>query len=287
MKIINTVKDMQLEARDIIKSSQTHGFVPTMGNLHEGHLSLIRKAAEENDVVSVSIFVNPSQFEDPADLEEYPRTVEDDIEAASEAGADIIFLPEAEDMYSERRDTVVLPNKLTEHLCGLSRGKAHFIGVCTVVAKLFNIFLPSKAYFGQKDAQQALIIQRMVIDLNFPVEIVISPIIREEDGLAMSSRNARIKEGRRESALSLYRALNIGREMIEKQGIETSSEIINAMAESILENDGVEIDYIDIVSTETLEDAEKVDDVVMIAGAIRLDDDLRLIDNILTAPGGK
>ncbi len=285
MKVIRTVADMGEEALAIIRSSKSYGFVPTMGALHEGHVSLIRRAANENDIVAVSIFVNPTQFNENDDFEKYPRNIEADLALAEEAGADIVFNPEPEDMFSDKRDTLVMPNKLTNHLCGLSRGKGHFIGVCTVVSKLFNIIRPEKAYFGQKDAQQALIIQRMVHDLNFPVKIEICPIIREDDGLALSSRNVRIPENMRHEALSLSRALTHGKALIE-DGATNAPEVINAMCEKVIEAGDVEIDYIDIVSTETLEDVAEIDDLVLLAGAIKVGG-VRLIDNMLAAPAGK
>lgn len=282
MKIIETIEDMAAEALAILRSGKTHGFVPTMGALHEGHAALIEQAAQECEIVTVSIFVNPIQFNEGEDFEKYPRTFEADVEKATAAGASIIFAPTAQQMYPENRQTVVMVDKLTNHLCGISRGRGHFAGVCTVVAKLFNIVRPDFAYFGQKDAQQALILQRMAIDLNFPLKIRVCPIIREKDGLAMSSRNVRIPPEKREEALALWRALSLGRELIEA-GERNSTQIISRMAETILESGDIEIDYIDIVSTETLEDVETIDDLVMLAGAIRLAD-VRLIDNVLAAP---
>ncbi len=283
MKIINTIAEMQAEGLNILRSSMIHGLVPTMGALHDGHLSLIEAAKEECDVVTVSIFLNPTQFDNESDLENYPKTFEDDVEKAVAAGADIIFAPKADEMYSSKRDTVVMVDKLANHLCGLSRGRGHFIGVCTVVTKLFNITRAEYAYFGQKDAQQALIIQRMIIDLNIPVKMKICPIVREESGLALSSRNKRIQPGQTDQALSLYNALKLGEKMIT-DGETNASTIINRMVESIIENGNIEVDYLDIVSPETLDDVEEIEDLVLIAGAIKLDNDLRLIDNILTAP---
>lgn len=283
MKIINSIEEMQEEGLNILCSNMTHGLVPTMGALHDGHLSLIEAARDDCDIVTVSIFLNPTQFDDESDLEKYPKTFEEDIEKAAAAGADIIFAPTADIMYSKKRDTVVVVDKLTNHLCGLSRGRGHFVGVCTVVTKLFNITRANYAYFGQKDAQQALIIQRMIIDLNIPIKMKICPIVREDSGLAMSSRNKRIKPEQMEEALSLHKALKIGEKMIAA-GNKNSSEIINKMVESIIESGNVEVDYMDIVSPETLNDIEEVEDLVLIAGAINLGDDLRLIDNILAAP---
>ncbi len=282
MKVIETVEDMAQEALAILRSGKRHGFVPTMGALHAGHASLIEQARQECEIVTVSIFVNPTQFNEQTDFELYPRTLEADCRLAQEAGADIVFAPESGAMFPANRDTVVMVDRLADHLCGISRGRGHFVGVCTVVAKLFNIVRPDAAYFGQKDAQQALILQRMALDLNFPTQVKICPIVREKDGLAMSSRNARLPENRREDALSLWRALSLGREMIEA-GERDARTVMNAMAESVLAHEGVELDYLDIVNTETLDDVETIDDLVMIAGAIRLAD-VRLIDNVLVAP---
>ena len=283
MKIINSIAEMQEEGLNILRSGMTHGLVPTMGALHDGHLSLIEAARDDCDIVTVSIFLNPTQFNDESDLEKYPKTFEEDVEKAAQAGADIIFAPTAEDMYSQNRDTVVMVDKLANHLCGISRGRGHFIGVCTVVTKLFNITRAEYAYFGQKDAQQALIIQRMIIDLNIPVQIKICPIVREESGLALSSRNKHIKPEQREVALSLYQALKLGEKMIQA-GEKKSSVIINKMVESIIQSGQIEVDYMDIVSPETLEDIEEIEDLVLIAGAIKFGEELRLIDNILAAP---
>ncbi len=283
MKIIHTIEEMQEEGLNILRSGMIQGFVPTMGALHAGHLSLIEAAREDADIVTVSIFLNPTQFDDPEDLDKYPKSFEEDVAQAEAAGADIIFAPSAETMYAPNRDTVVMVDRLANHLCGLSRGRGHFIGVCTVVTKLLNITRAEYAYFGQKDAQQALIIQRMIIDLNIPVKMKICPIIREKNGLAMSSRNKRIQPEDMDAALSLYRALKIGEEMVT-QGHSNAAEILNKMVESIIHAGAAEVDYMDIVSPETLEDVEEVDDLVLIAGAIKLGDDLRLIDNILAAP---
>lgn len=282
MKILSTIKEMAEKSLAVIRSEKKHGFVPTMGALHAGHISLIERARQDCEVVTVSIFVNPVQFNEQADFDLYPRTFEDDCRLAEEAGADFVFAPQVEEMYPKNRDTVVMVDRLSDHLCGLARGRQHFVGVCTVVAKLFNIVRPDMAYFGQKDAQQALILQRMAVDLNFPVQLKICPIVREKDGLAMSSRNARLPEGKREEALALWRALSLGRDMIEG-GEHDARVVMNAMAELVLENEGIDLDYLDIVDTETLDDVETIDDLVMIAGAIRLAD-IRLIDNILVAP---
>lgn len=283
MQVIDDILQMQRVALDAIRQDLRVGFVPTMGALHEGHLSLIRRSVAENDRTVVSIFVNPTQFNEDGDFETYPRTVEDDLDAAREAGVDIVFTPDAESMYLPGRDTVVQVNEMASGLCGMSRGRGHFIGVCTVVAKLFNLVQPTRAYFGQKDAQQALILQRMVMDLNIPVTLVVCPTVREADGLAMSSRNVRLKPGDRARALALYHGLLEGAERI-RGGERDVQPLLQAMAERILQED-VELDYLHVVSPERLQDVERVEDLVLIAGAVRVDD-VRLIDNILVGSDG-
>lgn len=283
MLVIDDIARMQHEARDAIRHDARVGFVPTMGTLHEGHLSLIRRSVAENDRTVVSIFVNPSQFNEEADFDAYPRTLEDDLELARAAGVDIVFTPDAKAMYLPGRDTVVQVNMLASGLCGMSRGRGHFIGVCTVVAKLFNIVQPTHAYFGQKDAQQALVLQRMVMDLNIPVTLVVCPTVREEDGLAMSSRNVRLKPENRWRALALYRGLLEGARRIGAGEVEVQP-LLQAMAERILEAD-VDLDYLHVVSPDRLQDVERVEDLVLIAGAVRVDD-VRLIDNILVGADG-
>lgn len=284
MQIIEDIGMMRAKARELAAGGLERGFVPTMGALHEGHLSLAHRSVGENDVTVMSVFVNPAQFMPGEDYDSYPRTWERDLELAEEAGVDIVFHPTAEQMYPPRRQTTVQVHDLAKHLCGMSRGLGHFIGVTTVVAKLFNIVDPTRAYFGQKDAQQALVIQRMVIDLNFPVKIVVCPIVREADGLALSSRNRNIPPELRKRALALREGLSLGREMIRNRDYDAQS-VFNAMCEHILRDDAVELDYLHIVSPETLEDVEKIDDLVLMAGAIKIGG-VRLIDNILVGPDG-
>ncbi|MCD8351205.1 MAG: pantoate--beta-alanine ligase [Planctomycetaceae bacterium] len=284
MRIIEDIHEMRREAEDMAARRADCGLVPTMGALHEGHLSLIERSKAENDVTAISVFVNPTQFMPGEDYESYPRTWDADLEAAERLGVDIVFHPSAEQMYPPRAQTSVQVHALTRGLCGMSRGQGHFRGVTTVVAKLFNLVRPTRAYFGQKDAQQALVIQRMVIDLNFPVEIVVCPIVREEDGLALSSRNRNIPPEYRERALALREALMLGRDLIRDKEYD-AFRLANTMMERILQDDEIEIDYLDIVSPETLEEVEKVDDLVLMAGAIKIGG-VRLIDNILVGPDG-
>lgn len=284
MEIIEDIAKMQAKAEELIIEKATRGFVPTMGALHEGHLSLARRSVEENGVTIMSVFVNPAQFMPGEDYDSYPRTWDEDLHLAAEVGVDIVFHPTAGQMYPPRRQTTVQVHELTKNLCGMSRGLGHFIGVTTVVAKLLNIVRPTTAYFGQKDAQQALVIQRMVIDLNFPVKISVCPIVREDDGLALSSRNRNIPADLRPRALALREGLSLGREMIRNRVYDAQS-LFNAMCVHILRDDAIELDYLHIVSPETLDDVDKVDDIVLIAGAIKIGG-VRLIDNILVGPGG-
>ena len=284
MRIIEDLDEMRAEAADMAARRVESGLVPTMGALHRGHISLMERSVAENDVTAISIFVNPTQFMPGEDFETYPRTWEEDLDAAEKAGVDIVFHPAAEKMYPPRAQTSVQVHALTRGLCGMSRGQGHFRGVTTVVAKLFNLVHPTRAYFGQKDAQQAVVIQRMVIDLNFPIELVVCPIIREEDGLALSSRNRNIPPEYRERALALREALLLGRSLIRGGQLDAFA-LSNAMQESILRDGEIEVDYLDIVSPESLEEVEKVDDLVLIAGAIKIGG-VRLIDNILVGPDG-
>ena len=214
MKIVSTIEEVRAQVREWKKEGKTVGFVPTMGYLHEGHASLM-DAAGKNDKVVVSIFVNPMQFGPNEDLASYPRDLEHDAKVCEAHGVDLIFHPTPEEMYGDNFYSYVDMNVLTEELCGLSR-PVHFRGVCTVVAKLFNIVTPDKAYFGQKDAQQLAVIKRMVKDLNMPLTIVGCPIIREEDGLAKSSRNTYLSPEERKAALVLSRSIFLGKKMVEQ-----------------------------------------------------------------------
>ncbi len=284
MQVIHTIDEMREETRLNRAREAPTGLVPTMGALHEGHLALVRRARSENEVVVVSIFVNPTQFAPGEDFETYPRDLDADLTLCREEGVDVVFAPEAATMYPPRHQTTVQVHELASPLEGMSRGRRHFAGVCTVVLKLFNIVQPERAYFGQKDAQQAVVIQRMVSDLNLPVEIVPVPTVREEDGLAMSSRNRRLPPELRPSALRLVEALRTGRRLL-REGERDAQTLGFAMAEAVLEDSNVELDYIEIVSPETLEPVERVDDLVLVAGAIKVGG-VRLIDNMLMGPRG-
>lgn len=276
MKVIRTVRDMQGEAEKLRQADKVIGFVPTMGYLHEGHLSLVRIARERADVVVVSIFVNPTQFGPDEDLEKYPRDLERDERLAEQAGADIIFYPTSEEMYPEGYLTYVSVEEITKTLCGASR-PVHFRGVTTICTKLFHAVKPHFSVFGQKDAQQAVVIQRMVKDLDFDMEIVVGPIVREPDGLAMSSRNAYLSPEEREDALVLNSSLRLAEEMVEK-GERRVDEIVGAMQRRIEEKENTRVDYISIVHPETLESLERIENRALIALAVFVGE-TRLIDN--------
>lgn len=257
---------------------RTIGFVPTMGALHAGHVSLIDRCRADGCFTVVSIFVNPTQFGPNEDLNRYPRTFDADRTACERAGVDVIFAPTAEEMYPPGEQTRVRPGRLADTLCGPFR-PGHFEGVCTVVAKLFNIVQPDVAYFGQKDAQQALILRRMAIDLAMPVQIVTCPIVRDADGLALSSRNALLSREERSHALALYRALCIGRDAILR-GEASIGRIVAAMRNAVVQSAGsAVIDYLSLVNPDTLEPITPHCPRVLIAGAIRLGG-VRLIDNL-------
>ena len=279
MQVTKTVK----ETRDIVKEWKreglTVGLVPTMGFLHEGHASLIKKAREENDRVAVSVFVNPTQFGPNEDLEAYPRDFERDSALCEGIGADLIFHPEPEDMYDNPCAYVSI-EKLSDNLCGKTR-PVHFRGVCTVVSKLFNIVTPDRAYFGQKDAQQLAIIKKMVKDLNFDIEIIGCPIVREEDGLAKSSRNTYLNAEERKAALCLSRSVAKGQEII-KNGMK-AEKLLGEMTEVINAEPLAKIDYVSVVDALTMEPVEKIDRPVLVAMAVYIGK-TRLIDNFSWEP---
>lgn len=278
MKIVKTVDEVRNIVKEWKKSGLTVGLVPTMGYLHEGHKSLIVRAAAENDRVVVSDFVNPTQFGPNEDLESYPRDLERDAILCEEAGADLIFNPEVSDMYAPDSCTFVDMDALTDELCGKTR-PIHFRGVCTVVSKLFNIVAPDKAYFGQKDAQQLAVIKRMVRDLNFDLEIVGCPIIREADGLAKSSRNTYLNEKEREAALVLSKAVRLGEKMVN-DGEKSSEKIICAMKEIIEAEPLAKIDYVKAVDAVSIVPVTEMNPPVLVAMAVYIGK-TRLIDNFI------
>lgn len=276
MKIVHTVEEVRAEVKEWRKAGLSVGLVPTMGYLHEGHKSLIDRAVKENDKVVVSVFVNPMQFGPTEDLASYPRDLQRDAALCEDAGAALIFNPEPENMYSEDFSSFIDMNTLTKGLCGKTR-PIHFRGVCTVVGKLFNIVQPDKAYFGQKDAQQLAVIRHMVNDLNFNLEIVGCPIIREEDGLAKSSRNTYLNAEERQAALILSKSLECGRELIEA-GEKDTAVIKKAITEMIETEPLAKIDYVEIVDWNTLEPVDTIEGPVLNAIAVYIGK-TRLIDN--------
>lgn len=277
MKIVKTVDEVRKEVKQWRKEGLTVGLVPTMGYLHEGHGSLIKKAVEQNDRVVVSVFVNPTQFGPNEDLEAYPRDIDRDAALCEELGANLIFHPEPEEMYGPGFCTHVNMDVLTETLCGASR-PVHFGGVCTVCSKLFNIVGPDRAYFGQKDAQQLAIIKRMVADMNMDLEIVGCPIIREEDGLAKSSRNTYLNAEERKAALVLSRSIFLADEMI-KSGERSAAAIKKAMTEMIEAEPLARIDYVEAVDGLTMQPVEEIKEPALIAIAVYIGK-TRLIDNL-------
>jgi pantoate--beta-alanine ligase len=278
MRIIETIEEMKKFSEEMREKKKTIGFVPTMGYLHEGHLSLVRRARAENDVVVVSIFVNPTQFGPNEDYERYPRDFERDRKLLERENVDCVFHPSVEEMYPPDFSTFVEETKLSKPLCGRSR-PGHFQGVCTVVTKLFNIVKPHRAYFGQKDAQQFRVLRRMVRDLNMDVEMIECPIVREPDGLAMSSRNVYLTPEERKQALALYQSLKIA-ENLFLNGERDAVKIKEAMINHLSRFDRVKIDYVEIVDEETLEPVEKIDRKVIVAVAAWVGK-ARLIDNTI------
>ena len=279
MKIIRSIKNMQKYAAAIKRRGKTIGFVPTMGYLHEGHFSLARQARMDTDVVVMSIFLNPIQFGPKEDFKKYPRDFRRDCRLAQKAGIDVIFYPSQKAMYPKDYQTYVEVQELSRRLCGKSR-PSHFKGVATVVIKLFNITKPDIAYFGQKDAQQAVIINRMARDLNMDLRIRMMPVLREPDGLAMSSRNVYLSPTQRKEALVLKKALQKARSMINSDEIHSRA-IISRMRRMINKIPALKIDYISIVDFNTLRDLEVVKGKVLIALAVKTAGDIRLIDNII------
>jgi pantoate--beta-alanine ligase len=269
---------MTAYARQLHGKGKAIGFVPTMGYLHQGHLSLVRRARKENDAVVISIFVNPTQFGPEEDLEKYPRDFRRDRRLAAQAGVDVIFYPDSKAIYPFRYHTYVNVESLTDSLCGALR-PGHFRGVATVVTKLFNIVQPDRTYFGQKDAQQARVIQQMVSDLNMPVNIKVLPTVREGDGLAMSSRNAYLNEQERLDARVLYQSLLKAKELIAK-GERNPSTIKAVMRGMIVEKKRPSVEYVAIVDADSLKDCKVIEGRVLIAVAVNIGT-TRLIDNII------
>ncbi len=282
MLVCRTISEIRGFVRQARARSQTIGFVPTMGYFHEGHLTLMREAKKACDVVVVSIFVNPLQFGPQEDFNEYPRDFERDKRLAAEVGVDALFTPPVEEMYPAGFSTHVEVAGLTQCLCGLSR-PGHFRGVTTVVAKLFNIVLPDRAYFGQKDAQQALVIKRMVRDLNMPLEIVTVPTVREPDGLAMSSRNVYLGPREREAARVLYRSLKLAERAVAGGEMDVAR-LLEIVRQEIASEPLAQIDYAEIRSLPDLEPLARLQGPGLLALAVRIGK-TRLIDNTILNPG--
>ena len=278
MKIAYTVEDVKLQVREWKKEGLTVGLVPTMGYLHEGHESLIKRAVAENDRVVVSVFLNPTQFAPNEDLASYPRDFEADTKLCEGAGAALVFHPEPSEMYAEDACTFVDMTAVTKELCGKSR-PIHFRGVCTVVNKLMNISMADRAYFGQKDAQQLAVIRRMVRDLNMNVEVVGCPIIREADGLAKSSRNTYLSEEERKAGLVLSQAVKLGQKLVA-EGEKSAAAVTGAMSELISAEPLAKIDYVSMVSWDSIEPVETIEGPVLVAMAVYIGK-TRLIDNFI------
>lgn len=282
MKIVKTIQAMKATADKLRAQGKSIGFVPTMGFLHEGHLSLVREARKNNDMVVVSIYVNPAQFAPHEDLETYPRDFERDESLCDREGTDVIFYPDDQKMYPQRYQTYIRVTEIEKKLCGLSR-PIFFQGIATVCAKLFNMVKPTRAYFGQKDYQQSLIIKQLVKDLNLDLDIIVCPIVREKDGLAMSSRNEYLSEQERKEAACLYEAWNLGKKMIEagERNVET---IKQKMKTHIEEYEFPKIDYIEVYDAADLSEFEnnaiKEGPEIVIALAVVVGK-ARLIDNVV------
>jgi pantoate--beta-alanine ligase len=283
MKKLTTVTEMQVAAAGLRATGRRIGFVPTMGALHDGHLSLVRAARERSDVVVASIFVNPTQFGPNEDYRNYPRNLESDARLLGEEGVDVLFAPAPEEIYPPGFQTYVTVRDLSQPLCGRSR-PGHFRGVATVVTKLLNIVQPDAAFFGRKDAQQGILIQQLVRDLSLPVEIVLCPTVREADGLAVSSRNAYLKPEERQAALVLHRSLGRAREMLVAG--ERSVERLVAGVRGLLEAEPrVRVDYVEVVDAATLEPAERLQGRIVLALAAWVGK-ARLIDNLMAEDTG-
>ncbi|MCX5699043.1 MAG: pantoate--beta-alanine ligase [Candidatus Omnitrophica bacterium] len=278
MRIIRDPGRLNRLLKGVSRSGKSIGFVPTLGALHPGHLSLIKQAGQDNDLVVVSIFVNPAQFGPQEDLNKYPRPLKNDLALCRKHKVDLVFLPDQKIMYPEGFSTLVNVEGLSRLLCGVSR-PGHFRGVTTVVAKLLNIVSPDVLYLGQKDAQQAIIIARMIKDLNFPVKVKVMPTVREKDGLAISSRNEYLGGQEKKDALVLSRALNLAKVLI-KEGVKDTVRIISRLKQLINKNKNVKIDYIAIVDSTNLKPLKRVGGNCLVALSVYIGK-TRLIDNVI------
>ncbi|MBB6452231.1 pantoate--beta-alanine ligase [Salirhabdus euzebyi] len=284
MKVVHTVREMQQIALQNKQTNQTIGYVPTMGFLHDGHQRLLQSAKKENDIVVLSIFVNPLQFGPNEDFDRYPRDEEHDREIAEQEGVDIVFMPSVREMYPSSLSVQLNVNNRTNVLCGRSR-EGHFDGVVTVLTKLFHIVMPDKAYFGLKDAQQVAVVEGLVKDLNFPVKIMPIPTVREQDGLAKSSRNVYLSKEEREQAKYLYHALQHGQQLVKK-GEKTKDIIINEVIQFINSKTRGKIDYVELLTFPNLEQVDQINERVILATAVQFER-ARLIDNIIFEKNGE
>ncbi|WP_106497428.1 pantoate--beta-alanine ligase [Lentibacillus sp. Marseille-P4043] len=283
MEIIRAKSDMQRKSFNYIRANKTIGFVPTMGFFHEGHLALMEQAKRDNDLVITSIFVNPLQFGPNEDYERYPRNEENDIALAEKAGVDIVFIPDAKDMYPTKMLISMAIEERINVLCGRTRS-GHFEGVLTVLSKLFHLTQPSKAYFGMKDAQQIAVVDALIKDLDFPVDLIALPTIRENDGLAKSSRNVNLDENEREEAVFLYKALQYGRELVV-DGEKNPAIIVKEVMDIIDKQTNGTIDYVELLSYPALQPVSLVDQQVILATAVKFKQ-ARLIDNLIFDKNG-
>ncbi|WP_099158336.1 pantoate--beta-alanine ligase [Virgibacillus ndiopensis] len=278
MEIIRTIDKMQTKSLGLLRSNKTIGLVPTMGFFHEGHLSLMKEAKKDSDIVVTSIFINPLQFGPNEDYEQYPRNEENDIKLAEQAGVDILFMPGVRDMYPRKMMIDMTINERVNVLCGRSR-PGHFEGVLTVLSKLFNIILPDKTFFGMKDAQQIAVVNALIHDLNFPNELIALPTVREEDGLAKSSRNVNLSKIERNEAVWLYKALKHGQRLVVDG--EKNPAIIEKEVKKIIENKtSGTVDYVELLSYPELQDVSTIDQQVILATAVFFES-ARLIDNLI------
>ncbi|MFQ5963687.1 MAG: pantoate--beta-alanine ligase [Candidatus Scalinduaceae bacterium] len=278
MDVITKIDEMSAKVISIKERKESIGFVPTMGALHEGHLNLIQNARDENNRLIVSIFVNPTQFDESEDFNSYPRQSDKDVEIAASVNVDVIFVPSTEELYPEGFCTNVVQNKLTETLCGRSR-PGHFRGVTTIVTKLFNIIRPDRVYFGQKDYQQSVVVKRLVRDLNMEIDVKVLPTIREKDGLAFSSRNKRLNSEERLGAVCLYNSLLKAKTMVALKE-KSTKKIIEEMVSIINSAEHNKIDYVSIVDPDTLDNVSWIDGKVVAVVAVWIGA-TRLIDNMI------
>jgi pantoate--beta-alanine ligase len=278
MQIIHSIDEMQTLSENLRKQGKSIGFVPTMGFLHEGHLSLVDLLIGRTDKIILSIFVNPTQFSEGEDFEKYPHDLERDLKLCQERKVDIVFIPERKEMYSVHHSTLIEEENLSKGLCGSSR-PTHFQGVTTVCAKLFNICKPNIVVLGQKDAQQVVVLKRMIKDLNFPIEVIVGDIFRENDGLAMSSRNSYLSSEQREDALLLNRSLLAGRDL-KSRGICNIDQIKEEVIATLRQGKSIMLDYVEVVDRETMEPMKEIkpnQTMIVLAAWI---DKIRLIDNL-------